>query len=162
MGYKPIQVALTLFISVLIFQLMGITTLILTAIITKGAIFPIDNLIQIILILFIINIFQFALSFFLASLFNKSAAYQSVAMIVFFYQMFLGGMTFPPEMLPQRIRMLSEIFNPIIHGLYVMREIWVMGRSVLEFPLEVGILLGTSAVFILLGSKMFKWYDLQS
>ncbi|TCT15395.1 ABC-2 type transport system permease protein [Natranaerovirga pectinivora] len=162
MGYKPVQVAGTLFVAVLIFQFIGIMALIVTAVITTGVTLPYNNLINVIIIILIINIFQFALAFFLSSVFNKSSIYQSVALIVFYIQMFLGGMALPPEMFPERIKTLAEIFNPIIHGLYVMRGVWISGKSIFEFPMEIILLLGVSIVLFLLGTKMFKWYDLQS
>ncbi|QNO13484.1 ABC transporter permease [Alkalicella caledoniensis] len=162
LGYKPVQVAGSLFLSVLLFQAVGIATLILTAVVSKGVSIPLGNMFNIVLVLSIINILQFAIAFFLSSVFSKSTSYQSVAMIVFYFQMFLGGMTLPPEMFPARILLIAEVFNPIIHGVYALRGVWIQGHSVLQYPMQLLIVLGASIVLIAIGSKFFKWSELQS
>ncbi|MBM7616402.1 ABC transporter permease [Alkaliphilus hydrothermalis] len=160
MGFKPLQVAGALFLAVFIFQILGIATLIITAVITNGVRLPIDNLFQVLLILLLINFFQFTVTFCVGSIFTKSSTYQSVALIIFYFQMFLGGMTFPPEMFPEKIRLFSQIFNPIIHGLHMMRGIWIMGKSIWDYPVQLTILLGVSGILLLIGINRFKWSDL--
>ncbi|KAB3532824.1 ABC transporter permease [Alkaliphilus serpentinus] len=162
LGFKPVHVAFALFFSVLIFQFLGIAALILTAVLTNDIALPINNLHNVLIIMITINIFQFALAFFLSTVFNKSAVYQTVALIIFYFQMFLGGMTFPPEMFTETITKMTEIFNPIIHGLYVIRGVWVEGKSILDFPLEMMILLGVSCGLLVLGSKLFNWNSLNT
>lgn len=162
LGYKPVHVAGTLFISVLLFQAIGITVLIATAVIAHGVTIPIDNLINVLVVLAIINLLQFAISFFLSSIFTKSASYQSIALIVFYFQMFLGGMTLPPEVFPRSILLFSEIFNPVIHGVYALRGVWIMGDNVLKYSLELLVVIGVSILLITVGSKFFKWSELQS
>ena len=76
--------------------------------------------------------------------------------------MFLGGMTLPPEVFPDSIRLFSEIFNPIIHGVYALRGVWMQGHSILQYPTQILIVLGSSIVLIAIGSKYFKWSELQS
>lgn len=162
LGYKPVQVAGSLFGSVLLFQTLGILTLVLTAVIYKGVSIPVDNLLNILAILGTMNLLQFAIAFFLGSFFGKPTSYQSIAMIVFYFQMFLGGMTMPPELFPRWILSFSEIFNPIIHGVYALRGVWIHGHSIFQYSFELFIMVGTSAALIAIGSKFFKWSDLQS
>lgn len=159
MGYRSIDVAGILFFTVLLFQIIGTIVLIFTALIFGGISIPINNIFHIFLALVLINVFQFALVFFLSSFINKSSTYNSVALIIFFFQMFLGGMTLPVEAFPDGIRIISEIFNPVLHGVYILRNVWIMERSFFDFPLQIAIILGASLVFILTATKMFKWYD---
>ncbi|WP_425447395.1 ABC transporter permease [Dethiothermospora halolimnae] len=157
LGIKPIQIALSLFLAVLICQISGIIALVVFAVVSKGVTVPMDNIVQIILGLGLINLFQFTFAFFLGSFFKSSGTYQTVALIIFYVQMFLGGFTFPPEMFSPFLVKILEIFNPIIHGLYVMRGVWVENKTILAFPKESLILVGLSLVFIVLGNKFFKW-----
>lgn len=162
LGYKPVQVAGSLFVSMLFFQAIGIATLIATAVITKGVTIPVNNLLNIIIVIGLINILQFAIAFLLGSFFNKPTSYQSIAMIFFYFQMFLGGMTLPPEVFPESVVIFSKIFNPIIHGVYALRGVWMMGHSIFDYTLQLSIVIAFSIGLIAIGSKFFKWSELQS
>lgn len=157
LGLKPIEVAGSLFLAVFLFQVVGILLLVFVAYVTKGVMIPYRNMLNVIVTIIIINVFEFSLAFFLGAIIGNSGTYQAVAMILFYYQMFLGGLTFPPEMFNPTVRAILEFVNPIIHGLYIMRGVWTEGQSVLYYMKEIGILMGLSMMMILMGSRSFKW-----
>jgi ABC-2 type transport system permease protein len=65
-------------------------------------------------------------------------------MLVFYFQMFLGGLTFPPEMLPSFLQHFIQICNPIVYGLYLMRAAWFGDGTLFDVAKDVGILLGVA------------------
>ena len=157
MGLDPLKISVGLFVSVFLFQVLGISFLLVISTFVKGSTLPMGNGIQIIMAFLLMNFFQFSLAFLLSSFINRSRQYQSIIMMVYYFQMFLGGMTLPPEFFPKGLRLFTEIFNPVVHGVYVLRGTWIHGKSILDFPKEIVILLGFSAVSIAIGSRFFKW-----
>lgn len=161
MGLDPLNIAMALFATVLMFQFLGILVLLSIAVFTSGANLPLSNIENVMMALLLMNIFQFSLTFLLSSFIGRTRQYQAIVMMVYYFQMFLGGMTLPPEFFPKGLRLFTEIFNPVIHGVYVLRGTWIDGKSILDFPKEIAILLGFSAVAIAIGSKFFKWESKQ-
>lgn len=151
MGINPVIVAAALFFSTIIFQIIAITLLVVVGNLSKGVPLPSANLGSIFIALVIINIYQFSLAFLIVSLLAKSTTYQSVAMVVFYVQMFLGGLTFPPEMFPDFLRKIVYLVNPIIYGLEMMRGVWTDGIGITEYGKEIGILMGVSIILLLVG-----------
>lgn len=157
LGLKPIEIAGSLFFAVSLFQIIGILILVVVAYITKDVVIPYSNLINVFIAIGVINLFEFALTFLLGAIIGNSGTYQSIAVILFYFQMFLGGLTFPPEMFSSTVRSVMEIINPIIHGLYMLRGVWTEGQSIFNYTKEMGILLSLSMVMILIASKNFRW-----
>ncbi len=115
LGLNNVTISFGIFIATLIFQVAAILILIITAIIATDVPIPYDNVLSVILVLTVINLFQFAIAYLVTAVTSKSATYQSIALILFNYQMFLGGLTFPPEMFPDFLRTLVEYVNPIYY-----------------------------------------------
>lgn len=157
LGLKPIEIAASLFFAVFLFQIVGILFLVLVAYITKDVIIPYNNMLNVIAAIGIINFFEFSLAFFLGAIIGNSGTYQAVAVIVFYFQMFLGGLTFPPEMFNSTVRTIMEFINPVIHGLYILRGVWTEGQTIFYYMKEIGILVGLSMLMILIASRSFKW-----
>lgn len=155
-GIKPIVVASGIFFSTMVFQMIAIALLVGVGRVSKGLVIPFFNMPSILAALVIINFYQFSLAYFIVAWMKKSTTYQSVAMVVFYLQMFLGGLTFPPEMFPEFLKQLIYIFNPIVYGLEIMRGVWTDGATVTRFPLQIGVLFGVSIVLIAVGSKVNK------
>lgn len=155
-GIKPVVVASGIFFSTIIFQILAIALLVGVGRLSKGLVIPVANMPAILAALALINFYQFSLAYFIVALMKKSTTYQSVALVVFYLQMFLGGLTFPPEMFPAFLKQLVYIFNPIVHGLEIMRGVWTDGASITSFPLEAGVLFGVSLVLIAVGSQVNK------
>jgi len=152
MGISPIIVATALFFSTIIFQIIAISLLIAVGNISKGVPLPTSNLPSIFLALIIINIYQFSLAYLIVSFLGKSTTYQSVAMVIFYIQMFLGGLTFPPEMFPSFLKKIVYVSNPIVYGLEIMRGVWTDKVPITQYGKEIGILLSVSTILLIVGS----------
>lgn len=156
LGFRPIQIAISVSITTIICQLIGILSLVLFAYFVNNIAIPFNNMINVILAILIITVFQFSIGYFLSSIFKKTSVYQTVALIVFYIQMFFGGMTIPPEMFGKAMLKIVKIINPIIHGLYMMRGVWLEKKSILDFPRACIILVGGSIVLVVVASIIEK------
>lgn len=156
LGLTSFTVAASIYLATIVFQLLTSVTLILFAFLLKGVVFPFDNTLSLLGGFFLINLFQFALTVFIVSIIHKSTTYQPVAFMLFYYQMFLGGLTFPPEMFPDFLRKLMYIFNPIIYGLEIMRGVWVDGKVLFSFIKETSLLISISVVLIIISILLNK------
>lgn len=152
MGIPPMIVAAALFFSTIIFQIIAISLLVAVGNMSKGVPLPTSNLLSIFVALIIINIYQFSIAYLIVSILGKSTTYQSIAMVIFYVQMFLGGLTFPPEMFPTFLRKIVYIANPIVYGLEIMRGVWTDKVPITQYGKEVGILLVVSFLLLIVGS----------
>ncbi|ACB85142.1 ABC transporter permease [Natranaerobius thermophilus] len=159
LGFKPLGVAMALYLNTLIFQLIGIAILSIIAIIVFEVSFPLLNLHNILIIFLIINFFQFSITFLLSSVFDEMEKYSPASQVVFYYQFFLG--IFGIDIFTGTSRILLDIFNPIVHGLEAMLGAWTLEKSILHFPMEISILLGLSLVFCIIASRNFQWFKLK-
>lgn len=151
LGLKHLTVSASMYFATLLFQILAISVLIVFAYFTKGVEFPFNQLGSLVSVFILINILEYSIAFFLTSLINKSVTYQSVALLVFYFQIFLGGLTFPPEMFPKFLKDIVYIFNPIIYGLEMMREIWMGNKTFFEEGKNILILLSWSLLFFASG-----------
>lgn len=151
LGISEITVATSIYIATFIFQVLAAITLIIFAYLTKNVEFPFESILKILLAFVIINFFEFAIVYFVTSFINKSTTYQSLSLIIFYFQIFLGGLTFPPEMFPSFLKDAVYIFNPIIYGLEMMRSFWLLDGSILDNLKEISVLIGWAIFFITSG-----------
>lgn len=156
LGLNYFSISFGIFLATLIFQLLAIFALIFTAVLTSDVPIPGKSLGSVIFVLGLINLFQFSIAFLVFSLTKKSTTYQSIALILFNYQMFLGGLTFPPEMFPDVLHKLVEFLNPIYYALIMMRGVWTEGNNVFEYPKEMGIVMLVTVFFVLLAATIRK------
>ncbi|WP_440111688.1 ABC transporter permease [Paenibacillus sp. QZ-Y1] len=156
LGLNSFTVSFGMFLATLVFQIIATLLLIIFAVTTKGVSIPYDNIISVILMVMLINLYQFSIVILLTALVDKSTTYQSIALIIFYIQIFLGGLTFPPEMFPQVVRNIVYVFNPIIYGLEAMRGIWTDGHSIFVYAKEFLILLLVSTFLISIGLLLAK------
>lgn len=156
LGFQPLQIAVSISITTVICQFIGILSLLLVAVITNNITIPFNNIINVILAIFIITLFQFSLGYFLSSILKKSAAYQTIGLLVFYFEMVFGGLTLPPELFGRTMTSILEIINPMIHGLYMLRGVWLEGKSILDFPLAFAIMGGLTIVLTIAASTFEK------
>lgn len=154
MGINSLTVASALFFSTIVFQIIAIALLVVVGYSTKGVEIPSANSLSIVSALIILNYYQFSIAYIVVSLLSKSTTYQSIASVIFYVQMFLGGLTFPPEMFPDLLKKIIYFVNPIIYGLQIMRGVWTDGSKISSFGKEVVILLIVSTVLILVGAMI--------
>ncbi|MEN2466994.1 ABC transporter permease [Ornithinibacillus sp. FSL M8-0202] len=148
LGLNHVTISFGIFLATLIFQIIAILLLVITAMIISDVPIPFDNVLSVIIVLTVINLFQYAIVYLVSAITTKSATYQSIALILFNFQMFLGGLTFPPEMFPKFLHTLVEFINPIYYGLIAMRGVWTEKASVFSYYQELGLLLILTTVFI--------------
>jgi len=102
------------------------------------------------LVLMIINLSQYSIALLISSITTKSATYQSISLIILNFQMFLGGLTFPPEMFPDLLLKIVKFLNPIYYALIAMRGVWTENITVFNFYKELGIVLLVTVTFIII------------
>ncbi len=156
LGISGLTVSSGLYIATFLFQIAASILLMAFAAVAKGVVIPYESLPNIAAAFLLINVYQFALTYFLTSLINKSVTYQGVSQLVFYYQIFLGGLTFPPEMFPSFLREFVYIFNPIVYGLEMMRGLWSGTGNLLDYGKEAAILIVVSAAFVGAGIMVQK------
>ncbi|BDD38865.1 hypothetical protein GUT183_11030 [Streptococcus ruminantium] len=156
MGISSVTVASAIFFSTIIFQVIATALLVAVGYFTKGVAFPLANIPSILIALIILNFYQFSIAYFVVSLLSKSTTYQSIAAVIFYFQMFLGGLTFPPEMFPDVLKKVMYFINPIVYGLQIMRGVWTDGEIIFNFGKEIAILVVVSVSLVLLGSFVNK------
>ncbi|WP_416147605.1 ABC transporter permease [Salipaludibacillus sp. HK11] len=148
LGLDHFTISLGILLPTLIFQLLAITLLVATAIITSEVPIPFNNMPSVLLVIFLVNVFQYSLAALIFTVTTKSSGYQSIALMFFFYQMFLGGLTFPPEMFPDSIKIIVEFFNPIYYALIAFRGVWTEGDPVYLYFQELGVIIIVTAILM--------------
>lgn len=150
LGLSDTHLRLSIFIPSFIFQILAIVILILTGYFLQDLSFPFENLHNIVLTIILINVLQYSITSFLISVISNSSSYQSISVLLFNYQMFLGGLTFPPELFPEGLKFVLEYLNPVYYGLIILRGVWTDGESFFDFTSEVMILIAVSLALFLL------------
>lgn len=156
LGMKNHQLTLAIFIPSFILQIIAIILLIFTGMVFQDITVPINNLYDVFVAILIINLFEYSLTNLLLSFINNSTSYQSISVLLFNYQMFVGGLTFPPELFPKTFQFVLEYLNPIYYGLIIMRNVWTEEESITTFPKEVAILIFISIVFFFISYLINK------
>jgi len=156
LGLSDSFVTVSIFLSTIVFQILAITLLVILGNVTQNVSIPYTNLISIGIGLVIINLYQYALSLILQALVKNSTAYGSLALLLFNFQMFLGGLTFPPEILPEFLMNVVKYCNPIYYGLIMFRGIWTDEKSILDFWQEGLILIIVTIVMIFVSYLLNK------
>ncbi|WP_020616195.1 ABC transporter permease [Paenibacillus daejeonensis] len=151
LGVSELRFSFTLFVATLVFQLVVIISFILFTYFFDGSVFPQDKLLPILATLCVILVFHFAAVFFLVSLLKKSTAYNPIALTLFMYQMFLGGLTFPLQMFPEFLQKAIYYINPIIYGRDALLTAWTGDSSIGHVLRDNMILLSFSVGLVVAG-----------
>ena len=151
LGIKELIFSATLYSATIIFQFSVIVSFLIFTQIYAKIHFPISQIIPIMIVLILINIYQFAISYFLNALINKSSLYSSVALTFYMFQMFLGGLTFPLEMFPEMLRNIIYVINPIVYGRNALIDVWVNRVSLVDTVSNLLILLAASLLLFIIG-----------
>ena len=75
--------------------------------------------------------------------------------VLFFPMMFLSGATFPLEIMPERVRQVSELL-PLTHVVKLLQTLW-FGGTFREQLAQVALLLVLLVVGAALSAKLFRW-----
>ena len=95
------------------------------------------------------------LGFIPASLAPSARSGMVIANLLYFPMLFLSGAALPQDMLPGALRAVSQAF-PLTHAIRLLRGVW-LGDHLLEYPLEIAVLLGTLAAGAFFAARMFRW-----
>ena len=152
LGINELMYAGSLYIATLIFQLLVIVSFLIFTRVYAGIVFPAAQLLPVMVMLIVINLYQFAVSYFLNAIIRKSSLYNSVSLTFYMFQMFLGGLTFPLEMFPKFLREIIYIVNPIIYGRDALIDVWADHKSLAETASNVWTLIAVSAGLLVVGS----------
>ncbi|UQZ34813.1 hypothetical protein C2I18_15525 [Paenibacillus sp. PK3_47] len=150
MGVNELRFSFTLFMATFAFQLTVIFAFVVFTYFYNGTVFPVQNIIPVLVTLAVIEIFHFAVTFFLTSILRKASIYNPVSLAFYMYQMFLGGLTFPIEMFPQFLQKLVYYINPVIYGRNALLAAWTDNPAIGDVVKDNVILLAISALLVIL------------
>lgn len=111
-----------------------------------------QNILGSVLFLLISVVSQFSLMYMVTSLINRTSSYTSVAMMVFFIQMFTGGLTFPLVMFPEFLQKILFVINPMANISKGLLNVWVEGQSIFEQQTSLVYIAITTLLFIVIAT----------
>lgn len=152
LGISELRFSITLFLAISVFQLAVILGFFLFTYLYKGVAFPLHNSLPVILTIIVIEIFHFALTFFLIALLRRVSLYAPISLAVYIFQMFLGGLTFPIEMFPSFLQKLVYYINPVIYGRNALLSAWTGNPMFGNVWTDNIKLLGISIILLVLGT----------
>jgi len=97
----------------------------------------------------------FALGYLIAGLAPTARIAQTVGMVLAFPMMFLSGASMPLEVLPGKIRAVSQ-YIPLTHVVTLMKGLW-FGDSWGQHLTEVAVLVGCLVVGGAIAARTFRW-----
>jgi ABC-2 type transport system permease protein len=97
----------------------------------------------------------FAIGFVVASIARTSRSAQTMAMILYFPNIFLSGATVPKELFPPAMRTLSKAL-PMTHVVNLLQGLW-NGDPWSKHMVEVAVLAGLLVVGAVVSTKTFRW-----
>lgn len=97
----------------------------------------------------------FAIGFVVASVARTSRMAQTMAMILYFPNIFLSGATVPKELFPPAMRTLSKAL-PMTHVVNLLQGLW-NGDPWSKHLAEVAVLAGLLVVGAVVSTKTFRW-----
>jgi ABC-2 type transport system permease protein len=97
----------------------------------------------------------FAFGLVLASVLPTAYAVQVVAYLLFFPMLFLSGVGYPTQLLPQGLQTLAQ-FLPLTYVVHLLQGLW-LGESWGTHLKDVLILASLLVISVLVSAKFFRW-----
>jgi ABC-2 type transport system permease protein len=97
-----------------------------------------------------------AISFAIASLTRTSVQANGVAQCLFLPMMFLGGATFPSELMPDWLQKVAAIL-PSVYFVSGLKSVMVMGGSISDNIPPIAVMGSFSIVAVVLSARFFRW-----
>lgn len=97
----------------------------------------------------------FAAGFLLASLAPTARVANTMGMVIYFPQLFLSGASFPKQMFPQTVRLVSRMM-PLTYVVDLLQGLW-FGEPWSKYLVAVAVLVGMLVLGILLSARFFRW-----
>ncbi|PZD93079.1 hypothetical protein DNH61_25200 [Paenibacillus sambharensis] len=112
------------------------------------------NLFMFFSILFLNFLMCYFLGLLIGSIFEDPKTSQSMAMVVYFALVFLGGFTFPIEMMPEFMQYISYV-TPTTHAVKLLQFAWNGTNLFADYHFIVVVL--ATSIFGILGFRFFKF-----
>ena len=97
----------------------------------------------------------FTVGFLLAGLAPTVRVANIVGMVIFYPNLFLSGATFPKEMFPDGVLLVSRVL-PLTYVVDLLQGLW-FGEPWGDHLTEVAVLVGMLAVGVIVSAKTFRW-----
>jgi len=97
----------------------------------------------------------FAFGYVVASVAPTARMAQALGQILFFPLMFLSGGAIPVEIMPERVRSVSDVL-PLTHVVVLMRGLW-LDRPIPDLTTHVAVLTVLLFGSVLLATRLFRW-----
>lgn len=97
----------------------------------------------------------FTLGLFIASIAKSAKSANAIGNLVYFPMLFLSGASLPYEKLPESVQKFAKIF-PLTYSVKLIKGVW-FGNKILDYKLEIGVLIGVTLVCLILSIKLFKY-----
>ncbi len=97
----------------------------------------------------------YATGYIIAALSPTARVAQTLGMVLYFPNLFLSGATFPREIFPDTIKLLSDLM-PMTHMVNLFQAIW-FGKSWSDYGLTLMITVGFAIGGVVLAVKLFRW-----
>lgn len=151
---KEMDILFSQMLANILLTLFGIVALVIVAILRYN-IKLYGNVFVVIIAGTMVMLCMYAIGLMIAGVSKNGKSATSIAYIVYFPMLMLSGATMPLEMFPKSIKTVANIL-PLTHGVKLLRGVW-HNESILNYKLEVAILLGVSIVATGFAIKFFKW-----
>ncbi|QIK70773.1 ABC transporter permease [Erysipelothrix sp. HDW6C] len=131
LGISELKYAASLFAATMILQVIVIIAFNVFTFFYAGYAFPIAHILPVFLTIMVIEVYHFAFTFLLSSIIKKAAAYNSIALAFYMFQMFLGGLHSQSKCFPYSYKNLfttsTQLFMDatpyLVHG-QVQCNLW--------------------------------------
>lgn len=97
----------------------------------------------------------FAFGFVLASVLPTAYAVQVIAYLLFFPMLFLSGIGYPTQLMPQSLQNIAQ-FLPLTYIVRLLQGLW-LGESWSTHGKDVLILAGLLVVSVIVSARFFRW-----
>lgn len=152
---KPSNIILSQVITRLIITLLQISVLIGVGVLAfKMQI--IGSLLSVFLLAFLGGIVFLSMGFAISGMASTQNSVMAVANLVVMPQMFLSGVFFPSDALPNFVRTVTDYF-PLTFLSHSMREVMINGATLYQVRTDVWGLVVWAVIVFFLASKYFRW-----
>ena len=97
----------------------------------------------------------YATGYLIAALSPTARVAQTLGMVLYFPNLFLSGATFPRDVFPDTIKLLSDLM-PMTHMVNLFQAIW-FGKPWSEYGVTLTITVGFAIGGVVLAVKLFRW-----
>jgi ABC-2 type transport system permease protein len=151
---QPLQILISQVVVNSITTFAGIALLVVAAKLVYNVQF-FGNALTTVIAFLLVMASMFSLGLVIAGVTPSARAATSLAFALYFPMLFLSGASIPLYIMPKPMVTLSN-FLPLTHGVKLLSGVW-LGGSLLDYGLELAILVGVTLVCAGLSTRFFKW-----